>query len=74
MDDSVEMASADANLLALYDCISSRERLSALENEGETQQGGASSDEDQAGGGTIPQANKRSCCPGPRRGEQLEAC
>jgi hypothetical protein len=43
--------------MILYNRISSHEVLAVLANNGETQQGGESSDEDHASGNAAPQVN-----------------
>jgi hypothetical protein len=68
-DGDIELTLAEADLLILYKRISSREVLANPAIEGETQQGGESSDKDQASRNT-----KRSCGPGSHRKERLEAC
>jgi len=74
-DHTVELTSTEADFLALYNRINSREVPVAPANDGETQQGGESSDEDQISRNTNGQATgTKHRRPGSRRKERLEAC
>ena len=57
-DGDIKLTLAEADLLILYNHISSYEVLASPAIEGETQQGGESSDEDQRSRNPKPQATK----------------